>query len=161
MYGMNSVVLVGNLGADPEVRSTQEGKPVCNLRIAVTSPPFDGKGEDVTGWHDVVVWGKPAEAVGRLGRGDAVIVIGRTQTRSYDKDGVKHYRTEIVAEHIGPKLFGGESFKSAPRGGDAREDDRGSERNRDDRRDSRGGGGNDYPRGGGQSRNGGSSGRFR
>lgn len=133
MYGVNKVQLVGNLGADPELRATLSGKPVCNLRIAVTEPPFgDGK-EDVTSWHDVVVWGKPGEAAAELRKGDMVIVFGRLSTRSFDKDGEKRYRTEVVADSIGPVMFG--------RSGDARSG--GERREPDDRsgeRDNRGGG---------------------
>ena len=138
-YGVNRVQLMGNLGADPELRHTNSGKPVCNLRIAVSEPPFSDGKEDVTTWHDVVVWGKPGEEAAQLRKSDTVMVFGRISTRSFEgNDGKKQYRTEIVADAIGRPMFGGE--RRASDDGDAREPDRDSRGDRGGQRDNRGGG---------------------
>lgn len=94
---MNKVMLIGNLGADPELRYTPSGKPVCNFRIA-TDNRFTGNPE----WHRIIVWGKVAEACGEyLSKGRQVFVEGRLQTRVWDdRDGNKRYTTEIVANHV-------------------------------------------------------------
>lgn len=96
MSGVNKVILVGNLGADPDVRHTSTGKAVAELRLA-TSQKVGG--EDVTEWHRIILWEKSAEVAGQyLKKGSKIYVEGRIQTRTYDdKDGVKRYITEIVA----------------------------------------------------------------
>lgn len=158
MYGRNEVILVGNLGAEPELRFTGTGKAVCNLRLAVEEPPFGDSDEKHTSWHDVVVWGKPAEQASKaLRQGSAVFVVGRSKTRSYDdKEGVKRYRTEVVADIVGAPFFGERDSgaeRPADRGDDRRDDRRQSaprdNRGSNDRRpdDRRGGGG--YVSGGG------------
>lgn len=96
---INKVILVGNLGADPELRYTSGGKAVAELRLATTF----GFGEKAqTEWHRVIVWEKSAEAAGKyLKKGSKVYVEGRIQQRSYDdKDGNKRYVTEIVANEV-------------------------------------------------------------
>jgi len=104
MSGVNKAIIVGNLGRDPELRYTQGGSPVCQLSIATTRA-YTNKNNDrieETEWHRVVVWGKSAEHCNEyLSKGRQVYVEGRIQTRSYeDKDGVKRYSTEIVAESV-------------------------------------------------------------
>ena len=101
--GVNKVILVGNLGRDPEVRYTQSGGAVSNLRLAVTERRKDGEGwKDHTEWVTVVAFGKTAENAGQyLQKGRQIYVEGRLQTRSYkDKEGVEKWSTEVVANQI-------------------------------------------------------------
>jgi single-strand DNA-binding protein len=104
MRGVNKVILVGNLGRDPEVRYTREGTAVANLNVATTETWNDGSGQrqERTEWHKVVAWGKLAEiAKEYLGKGKQVYIEGRLQTRSWeDKEGVKRYTTEIKADQM-------------------------------------------------------------
>ena len=103
MGSVNKVILVGNLGADPEVRHTQSERSVCNLSIATTEVWKDkgGQKQEKTEWHRVTVWGDQAENCGKyLAKGRMVYVEGKLQTRSYEKDGVKHYATEVVADRV-------------------------------------------------------------
>jgi single-strand DNA-binding protein len=101
---VNKVILVGHLGADPEIRYTQGGAPVANLRIATNEnwTNKNGQKEERTEWHRVVVWSKLAELAGQyLTKGRQVYIEGRLQTRSWDdKEGNKRYATEIVATNI-------------------------------------------------------------
>jgi single-strand DNA-binding protein len=123
MASLNKVMLIGNLGKDPEVRFTASGQAVTSFSLA-TSEKFKDKtsGEWVerTEWHKVTLWGKLAELAGEyLSKGKTVYIEGRLQTRKYDKDGVTHYSTEIVGDKMeflsakGEKS-GGES-SSAPK----------------------------------------------
>lgn len=101
--GLNRATLLGNLGADPEVRSTQSGTTVMSLSLATTTrvKNRDGEWQDVTDWHRVVVWGRRAEGLSRfLRKGSRVYVEGALKTSSYEKDGVKRYKTEVSAEQI-------------------------------------------------------------
>ena len=101
--GVNKVILVGNLGRDPEVRYTQSGNAVCNLNIAVTERRKDGEGwKDHTEWVRVVSFGRTAENAGQfLSKGRQVYVEGRLQTRQYkDKEGNDRYSTEVVANEL-------------------------------------------------------------
>lgn len=104
MEGLNRVILAGNLGADPELRMTGKGSAVLNLRMATsrTYLTSDKKRQEETEWHNVVVWGKRAEGLGKvLGKGHRILVEGRLQTTSYeDREGVKRYRTQVVAEDV-------------------------------------------------------------
>jgi single-strand DNA-binding protein len=101
---VNKVILVGNLGKDPEVRYTQTGSAVANFSIATSEQwnDRDGKRQERTEWHNIVVWGKQAESCGQyLAKGRQVYVEGSIRTRSYDdKTGTKRYVTEIVAQRI-------------------------------------------------------------
>jgi single-strand DNA-binding protein len=101
---MNKVLIVGNLGADPELRFTQGGQAVLNLRVATTESYLDKSGarQERTDWHSVVVWGKRGEALSKtLGKGSGVFVEGALRTSSYDgKDGQKRYKTEIIAADV-------------------------------------------------------------
>ncbi len=118
MAGINKVILIGHLGADPEIRYTQGGAPVANLRLA-TSESWknkNGQKEERTEWHRVVAWSKLAELAGQyLQKGRQIYVEGRLQTRSWDdKDGNKRYSTEIVATNI--QFLGGRpEGKEAPK----------------------------------------------
>jgi single-strand DNA-binding protein len=112
---VNKVILVGNLGADPELKYTPSNKALCNLRIATTEVFKDksGQKQEKTEWHRVTVWGDTAENAAKyLAKGRSVYVEGRLQTRSYDKDGQKHYATDVVADKV-VFLGGGERSESS------------------------------------------------
>lgn len=101
--GLNRVTLLGNLGADPELRVTPGGQAVLKLRLATNESYLDRNNvrQDRTEWHRVTVWGRRAEALGKiLQKGDLLLVEGRLQTSSYEKNGEKRYSTEIVANNI-------------------------------------------------------------
>ena len=104
MAGINKAIIVGNLGADPELRFTQSNTPVCKLSVATTrtwSNQQSGERQSETEWHRITVWGKQAEMCDKyLSKGRQVYIEGRLRTTSYDKDGQKHYSTEIVAEVV-------------------------------------------------------------
>lgn len=101
MASVNKVILVGNLGRDPEVRYTQSGTPVANFTLATTDRWSDQSGErqERTEWHRIVVWGKQAEIAGEyLRKGKQIFVEGSLQTREWtDRDGNKRYTTEVKA----------------------------------------------------------------
>ena len=109
MSGVNKVILVGNLGADPEVRFASADKAVANFRLATTESWKDtnGQPQSRTEWHRVVVWGKLAELCGQyLKKGRQAYVEGRLQTREWkDKEERTQYTTEIVAETV--RFLGG------------------------------------------------------
>lgn len=104
MSGVNKVILVGRLGADPEIRYTQSGSGVTNFNIATSENWTDKEGQrqERTEWHRIVVWGKMAETCAQyLGKGRQVYVEGRLQTRQWDdKEGNKRYTTEVVANTV-------------------------------------------------------------
>jgi single-strand DNA-binding protein len=114
MASLNKVMLIGNLGKDPEVRYTTAGQAVASFSIA-TSEKFknrSGEMEERTEWHNVVLWGRQAEiAKDYLAKGRTVFIEGRLQTRKWqDKDGRDRYTTEIVGDRmqfVGPKGDGG------------------------------------------------------
>ncbi len=101
---INKVTLIGNLGQDPDMRSTASGTAVANLRIATTErrKDRDGNWNDHTEWHSVVSFGRTAENVGKYCRkGKQVYIEGRLQTRKWqDRDGRDRYSTEVVADNI-------------------------------------------------------------
>jgi len=110
--GINKVILIGNLGRDPEVRYTAGGSAVANLRIATSESWKDkqtGEKKEATEWHSVVLFGKLGEIAGEyLKKGRTVYIEGRLQTRKYqDKEGVERYSTEIVGSDM-QMLGGGE-----------------------------------------------------
>ncbi|NNB85192.1 single-stranded DNA-binding protein [Corallococcus exiguus] len=102
--GVNKVILIGNLGADPEVRFTPGGQAVANFRIATSESWNDknGQKQERTEWHRIVVWGKLAELCGEyLKKGRQCFVEGRLQTREWmDKENKKNYTTEVVATSV-------------------------------------------------------------
>src|SRR5262245_25046863 len=103
MGSVNKVILVGNLGADPELKYTPSSRPLCNLRIATTEVFKDKSGvrQERTEWHRVTVWGDQAENCSKyLSKGRSVYIEGKLQTRSYDKEGQKHYATDVVADRV-------------------------------------------------------------
>ena len=113
MY-INKVMIYGNLTRDPELRSLPSGGGVCSFSVA-TNRVFkkaDGSKQESTEFHNVVVFGRQAETCAQyLKKGSPAYVEGRLQTRSWDKDGAKQYKTEIVAERVqfGPRGSGGGS----------------------------------------------------
>ncbi len=102
--GLNRVTLIGNLGADPELKYTQSGQGVLRLRLATTESYMNRSNErqQRTDWHTVIVWGKRGEALNNiLSKGRSICVEGRIQYRQWeDKDGNKRNSTEIVAQNI-------------------------------------------------------------
>lgn len=110
MASVNKVILVGNLGADPETRYAPSGDAICNIRIATTDTWRDktsGEKREATEWHRVVFFGKLAEIAGQyLKKGRSVYVEGRLQTRKWqDKEGRDQYTTEIRADQM--QMLGG------------------------------------------------------
>jgi len=100
MSGINKVIILGRLGADPEIRYTQQGTPVCNFRMVTSYKSRDG--DEQTEWHRVVAWGRLAEVCGEyLSKGRQAYVEGELQTRKWeDKNGVERYTTEIRAFRV-------------------------------------------------------------
>lgn len=111
MASVNKVILIGNLGQDPEVRVTGTGQKVANFNIATTDRWTDkgGQKQEKTEWHRIVVWGPQAENCGQyLAKGRQVYIEGRLQTRQWDdKEGNKRYTTEVVAQRV--QFLGGPS----------------------------------------------------
>jgi single-strand DNA-binding protein len=108
MGSVNKAILVGNLGRDAEVRFTPSGQAVASFSIATTEnwTSKDGEKKEQTEWHRIVLWGKSAETLQPyLTKGKQIYVEGRLQTRSWEKDGQKHYTTEVKADRI--VLLGG------------------------------------------------------
>jgi single-strand DNA-binding protein len=104
MASVNKVILVGNLGRDPQVRYTSSGTPVANFTMATSERWTDPSGErkERTEWHRIVVWGKQAEIVGDyLRKGKQVYIEGSLQTREWtDREGNKRYTTEVRAQRV-------------------------------------------------------------
>lgn len=104
MDGLNRCIVMGNLGADPELRMTQGGQGVLSLRLACTESYLDKdkKKAERTEWVTCVVWGKRAEGLAKiLRKGDRVLIEGGLRTSSYeDRDGNKRYKTEVVAREV-------------------------------------------------------------
>jgi len=122
MY-INKAMLFGNLTRDPELRALPSGMNVVNFSIATnrTYKDRDGKKQEQTDFHNVVVFGRQADLVNQyLKKGSSVFVEGRMQTRSWEKDGEKKYRTEVVADRVqfGPKASGGGARPASSSQGD-------------------------------------------
>ena len=119
MAGVNKVIIVGNLGKDPEVRYTPQGQAVANFSVATSEAWNDksGQKQERTEWHRVVVWGKLGELCGKyLSKGRQAYIEGRLQTRAWDdKDGNKRYTTEIVATTV--QFLGGNAGAGASKEG--------------------------------------------
>jgi single-strand DNA-binding protein len=125
--GVNKVILIGNLGADPEMKYTAGGTAICKFRLATTeqSKDRDGNAQERTEWHRVVAWAKLAEICGQyLSKGKQVYVEGSLRTTSWDdQDGNKRYMTEVNARDIqflsgGPGGSGQSSSGGGGGGGD-------------------------------------------
>jgi single-strand DNA-binding protein len=121
--GVNKVILVGNLGNDPETRYTQGGMAITTISLATTSvrKDKDGNTQEKTEWHRVKLFGKLGEIAGEyLVKGRQVYIEGRIEYGSYEKDGVKHYTTDIIADEMqmlggGQREEGGGRESQAPR----------------------------------------------
>ena len=121
MASVNKVILVGNLGKDPDVRFTPNGKAVCKFPLATTDQWTNGDGkQERTEWHNIVVWGKQAETCGQyLAKGRQVYIEGSIRTRQYDdKEGNRRYMTEIIAQRV--QFLGGRGGEGS-RGASAEE----------------------------------------
>ncbi|MDP9045188.1 MAG: single-stranded DNA-binding protein [Pseudomonadota bacterium] len=128
MASVNKVIVLGNLGRDPEVRYTPSGAAVCNLRIATTrnwKSKESGERVEETEWHSVVLYDRQAEIAGEyLKKGRPVYIEGRLKTRKWqDKDGVDRYTTEIVGDSM--QLLGGREGAGGTAGGSGGEDEGG------------------------------------
>ena len=117
--GINKVILVGNLGNDPEVKYTQSGMAITTLSLATTSSrkDRDGNQQEKTEWHRVKLFGKLGEIAGEyLRKGRQVYIEGRIEYGSYEKDGVKQYTTDIIADEM-QMLGGGDGQRGGEGGG--------------------------------------------
>ncbi|MCL2448281.1 MAG: single-stranded DNA-binding protein [Polyangiaceae bacterium] len=113
--GLNRVMLLGNLGADPELRVTPGGQAILKLRLATNESYLDRNNvrQERTEWHRVTIWGRRAEALGKiLQKGDSLFIEGRLQTSSYEKNGEKRYSTDIVASNV---ILGGRGGRGEAR----------------------------------------------
>ena len=103
MKGLNKVMLIGNVGADPEMRYTPTGLPVVRLSLATTKTWNDDSGEkkSKTEWHRITAWRKTAEIVNEyVHKGSPLFVEGHLEYGQYEKDGITHYTTNVVAENV-------------------------------------------------------------
>lgn len=110
MASVNKVIIVGNLGRDPETRYMPSGDAIANIAVATsykTKAKDGGEAKELTEWHRISFFGRLAEIVGQyLVKGSSVYIEGRLQTRKYtDKDGIERYATEIIAENM--QMLGG------------------------------------------------------
>jgi single-strand DNA-binding protein len=116
MSGVNKVILVGRLGKEPEVRNLDNGATVANFTLATSESYKDkttGEKKEITEWHNIVLWRGLAEVAQKyLHKGDMVYIEGKLRTRSWEKEGVTRYTTEIIADNmnmLSPKGSGGSS----------------------------------------------------
>ena len=124
MAGINKAIVVGRLGRDPEIRYSQQGTAVVNFSVATSEEWYDkasGEKKERTQWHRIVVFGKLGENCEKfLSKGRQVYIEGRIQTSDYEKDGQKHYVTDIVAntvQFLGDKGGSGSSGGTTSSGG--------------------------------------------
>lgn len=144
---INKVILVGNVGRDPELRYTQSGTAVANFSLATNRRrKVNEQWEDETEWHRLVAWGRTAEVVNQYGgKGKQLYVEGRLQTRDWeDRDGNKRYTTEVVVEELkllGGRVEGGGDFERGGGPDDRSDEAQASGGNRPSGGDGGGGGG--------------------
>ena len=104
MSGVNKVILVGRLGKDPEVRNLENGATVANFTMATSETYKDrttGEKKEITDWHNIVLWRGLAEIAQKyLHKGDMIYVEGKLRTRSWEKDGITRYTTEIIGDNM-------------------------------------------------------------
>ena len=119
MSGVNKVILVGRLGKEPEVRNLDNGATVANFSMATSETYKDkttGEKKEITEWHNIVLWRGLAEIAQRyLHKGDMVYIEGKIRTRSWEKDGVTRYTTEIIGDNmtmLSSKSGGGSNYSS-------------------------------------------------
>jgi single-strand DNA-binding protein len=122
-FSLNRVTLIGNLGTEPELKTTPQGTAVCNFRMATTESYQDQSGnwQDKTDWHNIVLWTRLAERAAQyLHKGSKVYVEGKISTRTYEKDGITRYFTEIKADNFiamasndqqAPSQYGGQAYQ--------------------------------------------------
>ena len=124
MASLNKVMLIGNLGRDPEVRYTASGTAVAGFSVATTEKfkNKNGEWEERTEWHNITLWGRLAEIAGEyLAKGKTVYLEGRLQTRKWqDRDGKDRYTTEVVADKM--QMLGGKGDGGRPGAGTGRND---------------------------------------
>lgn len=130
MY-LNKAMIFGNLTRDPEMKALPSGMQVCSFSLATNRVynDRDGKRQEAADYHNVVVFGKQAENCAKyLTKGSSTYVEGRMQTRSWEKDGVKQYRTEVIADRVqfGPKGSGAGAQSNAAAGSSDSGSDKGS-----------------------------------
>ena len=117
---LNKAIIIGNLGREPELASTTGGNKVTSFSVATTERYTDKQGQrqEKTEWHNIVVWGKLAETAAQyLKKGSSVCVEGKIQTRSWENDGKKQYRTEIVASSFQMLDTKGDNHQQENKGG--------------------------------------------
>lgn len=104
MAGVNKVILVGRLGKDPEVRNLENGATVANFTMATSETYKDrvtGEKKEITDWHNIVLWRGLAEIAQKyLHKGDMVYIEGKMRTRSWEKEGITRYTTEVIADEM-------------------------------------------------------------
>lgn len=130
MSGVNKVILVGRVGKDPDVRALNDGTQVANFSIATSESYKDkktGEKKETTTWHSLVLWRQLAEIAAKyVHKGDLLYIEGKIQNRSYEKDGITRYVTEIVVNNmtmLGSKKQDGQASPApAPSGGSVADD---------------------------------------
>lgn len=104
MAGVNKVILVGRMGKDPEFRTLENGASVANFTMATSETYKDrvtGEKKEITDWHNIVLWRGLAEIANKyLGKGDMVYIEGKMRTRSWEKDGITRYTTEVIGDNL-------------------------------------------------------------
>lgn len=127
MRGINKVILIGNLGRDPEIRYTTSGQAVANFTLATTEGRTnkDGEKQEYTEWHRIVAWGRLAEICGEyLSKGKMIYIEGTLRTRSWeDKEGKTRWTTEVIARNMQMLSPAGYKPDSSPDRGDRSSDD--------------------------------------
>jgi single-strand DNA-binding protein len=133
MSGVNKVILVGRLGKDPEVRNLENGATVANFTMATSETYKDkttGEKKEITDWHNIVLWRGLAEIAQKyVHKGDLIYIEGKIRTRSWEKDGITRYTTEIIGDNMtmlstrgsssGTTASPNEGYSSAPSKGDS------------------------------------------
>ncbi len=133
MSGVNKVILVGRLGKDPEVRNLENGATVANFTMATSETYKDkttGEKKEITDWHNIVLWRGLAEIAQKyVHKGDLIYIEGKIRTRSWEKDGITRYTTEIIGDNMtmlstrgsssGTAASPNEGYSSAPSKGDS------------------------------------------
>lgn len=117
MAGINKAIIIGRVGKDPEVNYTPSGHAVAKFSVATSEKYKDSSGNTIenTEWHNIVAWRKLAEIIGQyVHKGDMIYIEGKLKTESWEKDGVKHYRTNIEAKDV--QFLGGKKQEQGQAG---------------------------------------------
>lgn len=110
---MNKAIIIGRVGKEPDVKTMQNSNMVANFSIATSESYKDKNGEkkEITDWHNIVIWGKLAEVVQKyVHKGDLICVVGKMRTRSWEKDGITRYVTEVIVDEM--KMLGSKGQSS-------------------------------------------------